>query len=114
MDGVAPPAIKLSDAKHHASLLFIFLSKKCLSFGVNEISSFQKLLRNLDKMIVANLGRQHPEIFEILFRELLRIFVYYLCFRIASIIRQLMPFVILMRIRHLDNKTFLCFPSVSY
>ena len=46
-------------AKGHASLLSRFLSKNSLHFGVNGIISFQKLVGNLDKMIVANLGRQH-------------------------------------------------------
>ena len=47
------------DAKHHASLLSSFLLNNSLYFGVNEIISFQKLAGNLDKMTVANLGRQH-------------------------------------------------------
>ena len=59
VDDVAPPTIKLSDAKCHASLLSNFSLDKSLHFGVNEIISFQKLVENLDKMIVANLGRQH-------------------------------------------------------
>ena len=59
VDDVAPPIVKLSDAKHHASLLSTFLLDNSLHFGVNEIISFQKLVGNLDKMTVANLGRQH-------------------------------------------------------
>ena len=59
VDDVAPPTVKLSDAKHHASLLSNFLLDNSLHFGVNEILSFQKLVGNLDKMTVANLGRQH-------------------------------------------------------
>ena len=59
MDDVASPIIKLSDAKHHASLLFYLILDNSLHFGVNEITSSQKLVRNLDKMTVANLGRQH-------------------------------------------------------
>jgi hypothetical protein len=54
VDDVAPPIIKLSDAKRHASLLSIFLFDNSLYFGVNEIISFQKLVGNLDKMTVAN------------------------------------------------------------
>ena len=49
----------LSDAKRHASLLLNFLLDNSLHFGVNEIVSFQKLVGNLDKMTIANLGRQH-------------------------------------------------------
>ena len=59
VDDVAPPTIKLSDAKHHASLLSNFLLDNSLHFGVNKIISFQKLVGNLEKMTVANLGRQH-------------------------------------------------------
>ena len=59
VDDVAPPIVKLSDAKRHASLLFSFFLKNSLYFGVNENISFQKLGGNLDKMTIANLGRQH-------------------------------------------------------
>ena len=59
VDDVAPPTVKLSDAKCHASLLSNFLLDNSLHFGVHEIISFQKLVGNLDKMTIANLGRQH-------------------------------------------------------
>ena len=59
VDDVAPPTIQLSDAKRHASLLSNFLLDNSLHFGVNEMISFQKLIENLDKMTIANLGRQH-------------------------------------------------------
>jgi hypothetical protein len=59
VDDVTSPTIKLSDAKRHASLLSSFLLKNSLHFSVDEIISFQKLVGNLDKMTVANLGRQH-------------------------------------------------------
>ena len=51
--------VKLSDAKRHASLSSSFVLKKSLHFGINEIISVQKLIGILDKMTVANLGRQH-------------------------------------------------------
>jgi hypothetical protein len=53
VDDVAPPIVKLSDAKHHVSLLSNFLLDNSLHFGVNEIVSFQKLVGNLDKKTVA-------------------------------------------------------------
>ena len=59
VDNVAPPTINLSDAKRHASLLSSFLLDSSLYLDVNRFISFQKLVRNLDKMKVANLGRQH-------------------------------------------------------
>ena len=88
------------------------------------MTSFQKLLGDLDKMIVANFG----EIVE-LFQNFLRIFAFILSYKIiisyqlyclkslytyivelillrfsySLKIRQLTPFVILMRRRHLDD-----------
>ena len=59
MDDVASPIAKLSDVGCHASLLSNFLFDNSLHFGVNEIISFQKLVGNLEKMTVTNLGRQH-------------------------------------------------------
>ena len=59
VDDVAPPTVQRSDAKRHASLLSNFLVDNSLHFVVYEIISFQKLVGNLDKMIVANLGRHH-------------------------------------------------------
>ena len=42
VNDVAPPTVKLNDAKCHASLLSNFLLNNSLHFGVNEILSFQK------------------------------------------------------------------------
>ena len=72
VDDVAPPAIELSDAKRHASLLSSFfekLKKNSLYFGVSEIISFQKLVGNLNKMTVANLGRQHQRSLDSYFKS---------------------------------------------
>ena len=68
---VAPPTIKLSDARCHASLLSNFLLDNSLYFCVNEIISFQKLVGNLEKMIVANLDRQHHRSLNSYFQEYL-------------------------------------------
>jgi hypothetical protein len=73
MDDVAPP---IAEAIHHASLLSSFLLENSLCFGVNEIISFQKLVGNLDKMIVANLGRLHQRSLDSYFKSSLRIFVF--------------------------------------
>ena len=59
MHDVASPTIKLSDAKRHPSLLFNFLSDNPLHFSVNEIISFQNSVGNLDKIKIANWGKQH-------------------------------------------------------
>ena len=59
VDDVAPPTIMLSHAKCHASLLSNFLLENSLYFGVNETISFKKLVGNLDKMTIANLGKQY-------------------------------------------------------
>ena len=53
---------------HHCCLvsywrtLYIYL-------GVNEMISFQKLVGNLNKMIVANLGRQHQRSLDSYFKS---------------------------------------------
>ena len=49
VNDVAPLTVKLSDVKRHASLLSNFLLHNSLYFGVDEITSFQKLAGNLDK-----------------------------------------------------------------
>ena len=54
MNDVAPPIVKLSDAKRHASLFSNFLLDNYFHFGVNGIISFQKLVGNLDKMTITN------------------------------------------------------------
>jgi hypothetical protein len=56
VDDVAPATINPSDAKHHASLLSNILLDNSLHVGVNEFLSFQKLVGNLDKITIANLG----------------------------------------------------------
>ena len=42
VEDVAPPTVKLSDAKHHASLLSSVLLENSLYFGNKEIISFQQ------------------------------------------------------------------------
>ena len=76
VDDVALPTTKLGDAKCHASLLSSFLLDKSLYLNVNEIISFQKVVGNLDKMIVANLGRQHQRYLDFYFKNFLRIHVF--------------------------------------
>ena len=56
---VAPPTIKRSDVERQASLLSNFLLDNSIDFGVKEIISIQKLVGNLDKMTIVNLGRQY-------------------------------------------------------
>ena len=77
VDDVAPPTVKLSDAKRHASLLFSFFLKNSLYFGVNENISFQKLGGNLDKMTIANLGRQHQHLWTPILRVLEKICIFW-------------------------------------
>ena len=57
------------DAKRHASLLYGFLLENSLYFGVNEILRFQKLVGNLNKMTVANLGRQYQRSLDSYFKS---------------------------------------------
>ena len=76
VDHVAPPAVKLSDAKHHASLLSNFLLDNSLHFYVNEIINFQKLIGNLDKMTIANLDRQHQRSSNSYFKSFWKYYLY--------------------------------------
>ena len=62
-----PPAYYV--AKRHASLLSSFLLENSIYFDVNKIISFQKLAGNLDKMTVANLGRQHQRSLDSCFKS---------------------------------------------
>jgi hypothetical protein len=125
VDDVAPPTLKLSDAKRHTSLLSNILLDSSIHFGVNEIISFQKLVGNLSKMIVANLGKQHQRSLNSYFKSfweylylfgvtsyyfiqyvLLKLVVYVLklillMFCIPSIIRQFFFYAIC----HINEKT---------
>ena len=76
VDNVAPPTVKLSDAKRHASLLSNFLLDNSLHFGVNEIISFQKLVGTLDKMTIANLGRQHQRSLNTYFKSSRKLLIF--------------------------------------
>ena len=69
MDDVAPPTVKFSDVKRHVSLLSSFLLENSLYSSANEIISFKKLIGNLDKMTVANLGRQHQRSLDSYFKS---------------------------------------------
>ena len=53
-----------------------FLSENSFYFGVNEIISSQKLVGNLDKMAVANLGRGHQSSLDSYFRSYWEIFIF--------------------------------------
>jgi len=45
VDDIAPPTLKLSDAKRHASLLSNFLLDNSLHVGINETIGFPKASR---------------------------------------------------------------------
>jgi hypothetical protein len=69
MDDVAPPAIKPSDATCYASLLSSCFLENSIYLGGNLINSFQKLVGNLDKRTVANLGSQHQRFLDSYFKS---------------------------------------------
>jgi hypothetical protein len=48
------------DAKHHANLLSNLLLENSLGFGVNTVTTFQKVVGNFYMTTVVNLGSQHP------------------------------------------------------
>ena len=76
VDDVSSPTSKLIDAKCHASLLSSFLLDNSLHFGVNEIISFQKLVGTLDKMTIANLGRQHQRSLNTYFKSSRKLLIF--------------------------------------
>ena len=61
VNDIAPPTIKISDAKRHASLWSNFVLENSLYFGVHKIVTFLNLVGNLDKVTIASLGRQHQK-----------------------------------------------------
>ena len=69
VDVVVPPTLKLSNAKCRASLLSSFLLENSSYCGVNDITSFQKLVCNLDKTTFANLDRQHQKSLDSYFKS---------------------------------------------
>jgi hypothetical protein len=114
VDDVAPPAIKLSDAKRHASLLSNLLLINSLHFGVNEILSFQKLVGNLDEVIVANLGRQNQRSMNSYFKnslEYLYLFgvmsYYFIQCILFKLVVHVLKFILLMFLYSLDSTTLL-------
>ena len=104
-DDVGPPIVKLIDAKCHVSLLSSFLLlETSLYYVVNEIISFQKLVGNLDKMAVVNLGRQHQKTLNSYFKSSLD----YLCwFGVMSC--YFIPFTLLKLLCIFSNSCYLCF-----
>ena len=141
VDDVGPPTIKLRDAKHHASLTSSSLSETSLNSGVNEIINFQKLVGNLDKMTIANLGRQCTlEILNSYSKnswENSYMFGVISCWCIPSILLKVIVYILMLKLLiilySLNNTTtlchlsykwedntlivrlfFVCFPNVSY
>ena len=83
-----------------------------LSFGVNEIISSQKLVGNLDKMTIANLGRQHPRYLDSYFKStweywyLFGVWSYYFIPSILlNIIVYILKLILLMFSHPLNNTT---------
>ena len=111
VDDVASPTVKLSDAKCHASLLFTCLLENSVYFGVNEITSFQKLVGNLDKMTVVNLGRQHHRSLNFYFKNSLYLFeaisYYFMPSVLLKLAAHILKLVLLMFSYSLNNATTL-------
>ena len=112
-------------------MLSSFLLVNSLYFGVHEIIHFQKLVRNLDKITVANLGGQHHRSLDSYFKSsweylhlfgvinynfipsiLLEVVVYIfplillMFFLFPQWYDNFTPLLILIRRQHLDNMTF--------
>jgi hypothetical protein len=58
VDDQLPPIVKLTNVRHHASMLSHFLLNNSINFSVQDVINFQKVLRKLDKIGVANLNKQ--------------------------------------------------------
>jgi hypothetical protein len=69
VDNQSPPIIKLSDVRHHASMLSHFLLDNSLNFSIHDVTNFQKVLGKLDKIGVANLNRQQQGTLDSYFRS---------------------------------------------
>jgi hypothetical protein len=68
VDDQPPPIAKLTDMRHHASMLSHFLLKNSVNFIVQDVTNFQKVLEKLDKMGVANLNKQQQRILNSYFK----------------------------------------------
>ena len=108
-------------AKHHASSLSSFLSENSLYFSVNKIISFQKLIGNLNKMIVANLGRHHHRSLNSHFKncwEYLYLFEVITYYFIPSILLKLVAYIfkliLLMFLYSLNSTTIFCHLSYKW
>jgi hypothetical protein len=89
-----------------------------LHFGVNDIISFEKLVRNLDKMAVANLGQQHHRYLNSCFKgswEYLYLFgvisYYYIQSILFNLVVCVLKLIFLMFLYSLDSTTILGYLS---
>ena len=98
----------------HSCILAVtsFVSNS-LYFGVNEIISFQKLVRNLDKITVANLSRQHQRSLDSYFKSshlyLFGVISYYfISSMLLRLVVYILKLIILIYLYSLNNTTTLC------
>jgi hypothetical protein len=70
IDDQPPPIVKLTDARHHASMLFHFLLNNSVNFSIQDVTNFQKVLRKLDKMDATNLNKQQQRTLDSYFKSL--------------------------------------------
>ena len=49
----------LSHIQYHDQLLFHFIMDNSQNFDVHDVMEFEKILKRLKKMIIANCSRQH-------------------------------------------------------
>jgi hypothetical protein len=57
VDDQPPPIVKLTNVRHHASMLFHLLLNNSINFSIQDVTNFQKVLGKLNKMGVANLNK---------------------------------------------------------
>jgi hypothetical protein len=69
VDDQPPPIVKLTNGRHHASMLSHFFLNNLVSFYVHDVTNFQKASGRLDKMGVANLNKQQQRTSDSYFRS---------------------------------------------
>jgi hypothetical protein len=69
VDDQSPPIVKLTNVRHHASMLFHFLLNTSINFSIQDVTNFQKKKGKLDKMGVANLNKQQQRTLDSYFKS---------------------------------------------
>jgi hypothetical protein len=69
VDDQSPPIIKLTDVRHHASMLSHFFLNNSINFSIQDVTKFQNVLGKVDKTDVANLNKQQQKTLDSYFKS---------------------------------------------